>query len=478
MKHLILIDLSAIYWAAWHASADEQLSTAYIRTVEKVHYLRDGYDLCAVCLDAPPYWRKALLPTYKAQRDEPPEQAIEQFRRVKERLAADGLLLWSAAGFEADDVIATAVLRAKEAGHAVTIASSDKDLHQLVNDDDNVRIVSLRDGSVVDNRAVFDKFGVWPWRMGELLALVGDASDNVPGIEKVGPKTAAKLLDEYSTFEGIFVNVDKVKQPKLQEYLRRDEAQAKLARKLVALRYDAPIDFADLFKPREVKPLVTAEEPEAMDTPDNMTADGELISSPEATPPPPISAELDAPQTQSLAIIKTPDWSLGLEPQSLGAAMKLATGLANSRLYARFPNAEAIWAVIIRGREMGLGALTALDSFHIIEGKPSPSAHLLIARCKAHPDCEYFQFVGGDATFAEYETKNRRNPRPTRLKYTIEQAKEAGLLSPTSSGKPSNWVKRPEEMLRKTCAVQLGRIEYPEATGGLYAIEELGGVAA
>lgn len=478
MAKLILIDLSAIFWAAWHASADEHVSTAYEKTVEKIHALRSGHDFCAIAVDAPPYWRKELLPTYKAQRDAPPENALEQLRRVKARLEADGLLLWAAQGFEADDIIATAVERAHADGHAVTVASSDKDLLQLVSDARNVRVQSLRDGSVFDAAAVVAKFGVGPDLMGDFLALMGDASDNVPGVPGVGPKTAAKLLAEHGSLDGVLAWKDEIKQPKLRDSLTLAAQDALLARRIVELRTDAPIDFADLFKPREVKQIAEIQEAEEMDQPDNMTEDGEIISSPGPVPAPTPSAQIIPVDAPSSALAKPADFSMGLEPMSLGAAFKLAQGLANSRLYARFPNAEAIWAVIIRGREMGLGALTALDSFHVIEGRPSPGAHLLIARCKAHPDCEYFQFVGGDATFAEYETKNRRNPRPTRLKYTIEQAKAAGLIKQTRSGEPGQWEKRPEEMLRKTAAVQLGRIEYPDAIGGLYATEELGGVAA
>jgi hypothetical protein len=131
---------------------------------------------------------------------------------------------------------------------------------------------------------------------------------------------------------------------------------------------------------------------------------------------------------------------------------------------------------------MGMGALTALDSFHVIEGKPAPLAHLIVARAKAHPDCEYFRFVGGDDTYAEYQTKNRNNPSPTTLKFTIEQARISGLAprdprkDRPSQGKDDrgNWEKRPSEMLRKTCAVQLARIEYPDAALGLYSAEEMG----
>jgi len=177
------------------------------------------------------------------------------------------------------------------------------------------------------------------------------------------------------------------------------------------------------------------------------------------------------------------DWSMQLEPASLGAAQKLAIGLYNSQMYTRFPTAEAIWGVIIRGREMGIGALTALDCFHFFEGKPAMHAHLIIERAKEHPDCEYFRFVGGDDTYAEYETKNRKNPEPTRLRYTIEQAKQAGLAPETPRTRPPNgdkdrrgqWEKRPAEQLRKTCGVQLARIEYPGAAMGLYCPAELGG---
>ena len=126
-------------------------------------------------------------------------------------------------------------------------------------------------------------------------------------------------------------------------------------------------------------------------------------------------------------------------------------------------------AVIIRGREMGLGALIALDSMHVIEGRPSPSAHLIIARAKAHPDCEYLQCLETTPTRSVWETKNRRNPKPTKLEYTIEQAAQAGL---TSRG--GNWKARPAEMLRKSCGVQLARLEYPDAALGLVCPEEMG----
>jgi hypothetical protein len=110
-------------------------------------------------------------------------------------------------------------------------------------------------------------------------------------------------------------------------------------------------------------------------------------------------------------------------------------------------------------------------------------AHLIVARAKKHPDCEYFTMVESTDTSCTYETKNRTSAQPSRLTYTIEQAKQAGLcpeeIRTRSVAKPGekdsrgNWEKRPAEMLRKTCAVQLVRVEFPDAAMGIYCEEEL-----
>jgi 5'-3' exonuclease len=496
MKTLLLIDLSGIYWANWHATSDKEVSEAFERTVSRVTSLAADYDLVAVCCDAPPYWRKDILPTYKAQRDAPPPQAVEQFRRVKERLEADGFLLWSAQGFEADDVIATAVERAKGDDITVTIASSDKDLMQLASP--SVTCFSTMSGVRYTPDQVVAKFGIGPEKMLDLLSLVGDTSDNVPGVPGIGPKTAADLLKRFGDLDGVLAEVAKplpqsdadeggsaITKPKLRASLIEHADAALLARRVITLRTDVPINFEEIYMEREQKPL--AEDIGDVDEPEG-------DSGPRAAPPQPTAPVVQDAEyepvtkggTSALATVSAPEWSLALEPSSLGAAHKFAKYLHSSRLYARLPNPEAIWAIIVRGREMGMGAMASLDNFHLVEGRPAPHAHLLVARAMKHPDCEYFRFVGGDDTYAEYETKNRNNPAPTRLKYTIEQAQRAGLCPESPRPRPQagakdsrgNWEKRPDEMLRKTCAVQLARIEYPDATQGLYSIEELEGAAA
>jgi 5'-3' exonuclease len=452
MKTLLLIDLSGIFWRCYHASKDQELSTAYENTVAKVRELRQGFDYVAVCCDSPPYERKKLHPGYKANREAAPPLALEQFRRTKERLGLDGLLLWEAPGFEADDVIAWAVEattdRPAGEAYAITVASSDKDLLQLVSDEHAIVALNPFDGTKYDAAKVIEKLGVAPKAVADFLALTGDASDNVPGIKGIGPVNAAKLIAQFGGVEGIIAGAPSIEKPAMRDAILDGQDTIRLAKKLVTLRTDVPLDFGELFLERLAKPL----NEERVDNIDEEDA--------------------KAKPSQALAKLEPAGavvpFEHALEPGSIGGAYKLAVGMFNSRLYSRFPNAEALWAVMIRGREIGLGALTALDCFHVIEGKPAPHAHLIIARAKQHPDCEYFQMIESTAESATYETKNRRNPTPTRLTYTLQQAKDAGLVR--AGG---NWQKRPDEMVRKTAAVQLARIEYPDSALGLYAAEEL-----
>lgn len=500
---VVLIDMGSVFAAAWHSSADDEVSAARARTVAQIRRLAEGHPRCAVCCDSRSNWRKALSPAYKQPRDPKPEAYFAELERAEETLRKDGLLVWKVEGYEADDVLATAAAEAVGTGLRVLIHSSDKDLLQLVQDDTgdaqgSVVVCSVRDARYYRAADVRDKFGVLPHQMADWLALVGDAADNIAGVPGIGPKRAAQLLNAFGSIAGILSQLEttlgreaivKLVGPSCKAALDSNRETLALAQQLVALRSDAPIDFGELFATRAVEALITPPTPQELDQEDQME-DTELSS--DATPEPeaqhaePIQIPAPRPvqqQSTELALVAQP-FELQLEPRSLGAAYRLAEGMMNSRLYSRFGTAEAIWAAIIRGREMGMGALTSLDCIHVIEGKPALHAHLIVARAKALAHCEYFQFIDGDDTFAEYETKNRNNPRTTKLRYTIEDAKRAGVCPETPRAKPvqgkdtrSNWEKRPNEMLRKTAAVQLARLEYPEAALGLYSIEELEGAA-
>lgn len=486
-REVLLIDLSAIFRAVYHVNADQPLSVAFQGTLDGVRRCMNNRNaLVAICCDGKGNWRKELAPSYKAHREAQPESMYDILDRVKARLKADGLLLWECPGFEADDLLATATDAAVMAGHEVTICSHDKDVLQLLKPE-YVRMLKTSTWETVDYEAMVAKFGVTPGQFTDWLALTGDASDGVAGVPGVGPKTASELLKAHNSIEGIYDAMAKgtieLKGKKL-EALQQNIPQLELARKLVALRYDAPIDFSSIYETREPARL-TEEDPD-MDAEDAEFSDPAISppppkangSAPKPVPvitevkpdaPPPQPEESTALATQAISVVQVP-YEQQLEPNSIGTAYKLAKGLFESRLYARFPNAEAIWAVIIRGRELGLGALTALDSMHLIEGKPYPSAHLLIALAKKHPDCAWFQYVSGDAKQATWSTQNKRNPKPTTVTYTIEMAQAAGLLEKANGP----WNKHRESMLAKMCGVRLCRLEYPDSILGLLSSDEMG----
>lgn len=487
MTAILLIDVAHLFHQSWHATEDKEVGEAFSRTLEKVAQIRGRVEHthCVICCDHAPYWRHDLDQKYKAHRAKPTEAMVEQFARVRERLAREPLLVWRFKGYEADDVIGTACRIATERGHRVVIASGDKDLMQCVSD--TVSLFSTSSFSMLGPADVQAKFGVVPSQMVELLALWGDSGDNVPGIPGVGAKKAAQLLSMFPTGVAAIAAAREgdMRIPKaLTAALVEHYANYGWALQLVAVKTDVPLDYDEIFQERKPEPI--AEESEMAED----FEDAELISpAPGKAPsePPPASAEVVAitPIREAhQAIQRAVSFELGLEPTTLGQAVKLSGMLEQSRLYTRFPNSNAIAAVIIRGREMGMGALTSLDCFHVIEGKPAPGAHLIISKARQHPDCEYFQQIESTSERATYETKSRRNPRPTTHTYTLDDAKRAGMCpaeprlrnpDPKAKDDRNQWEKRPAEMLRKTCAVQLARIEYPEATLGLVAIEELGG---
>lgn len=198
---------------------------------------------------------------------------------------------------------------------------------------------------------------------------------------------------------------------------------------------------------------------------DNMI--GPPLDAPKEPEEPKVDALAKTPPAGTSLAVAPAQFEHGLEPTTMGAAWQLAKGVFQSRLYPQLATPEAVWAIIIRGREMGLGALTALDTIVMIKGKPALSAHLIIARAKMHPQCEYFQLVSSDETAAEWVCLRKGNPEPTRMRYTIQQAALAGLAG------RGNWETRPVELLRKTAGVQLARVEFPEAAIGVHSIEEL-----
>jgi DNA polymerase-1 len=246
---LYLVDLSGYVFRAYHAittpltSPTGEPTHATYGTVAMLSKLvderRPAY--LAVAMDAPGRtFRDELDERYKAHRPPAPPDLHVQMARCKEIVEAYRIPIFVTEGLEADDLLAAAVHRARERGMRVVIASSDKDLMQLVDDDRVVLWDAMRD-RVYGAAEVEEKFGVPPSQVRDLLALVGDSSDNVPGVPGVGLKTAAELLKEFGSLENVYAGLDRVKKQRIRENLREHQADALLSQKLVTLKADADI---------------------------------------------------------------------------------------------------------------------------------------------------------------------------------------------------------------------------------------------
>ncbi len=189
-------------------------------------------------------FRHELYDEYKATREKMPEDMVDQLPRLDELLETMGIANLEKKGFEADDIIATLTRAATDKGWDVVIVTGDKDLFQLVND--HVKIFNLRKiseaGEWFNPDGVEQKMGVRPELIRDLLALMGDTSDNIPGAKGVGPKTAVKLLDEYGSLDAVLDHAEEIKRPKLRESLLEFRERADTVKKLVDLAYDVELD--------------------------------------------------------------------------------------------------------------------------------------------------------------------------------------------------------------------------------------------
>ncbi len=199
-------------------------------------------ELIAVVLDAPGRtFRDDLFEAYKAHRPPMPDDLRAQIAPLVEAIPALGLPLLRVEGVEADDVIGTLAARAQSEGLEIVISTGDKDMAQLVND--RVTLVNTMFDTRLDRAGVKAKFDVLPEQIVDYLALVGDSSDNIPGVPKVGPKTAAKWLNEYGSADGIVENAKAIA-GKVGESLRENLATLELSRKLATIRRDLELPLA------------------------------------------------------------------------------------------------------------------------------------------------------------------------------------------------------------------------------------------
>lgn len=194
----------------------------------------------AVILDAGSHtFRNDMYADYKANRPPPPEDLVPQFPLIRDAVRAFSIPCIEQVGVEADDIIASYAREALAAGYDVTVVSSDKDLMQLVAP--GLDLYDTMNNKRIDRDAVIEKFGVPPEKVGEVLALMGDTADNVPGVRGIGPKTAAELIQQYGDVEGVLANIDQIKKPKLRETLAASVDLARISHALVQLKNDIPL---------------------------------------------------------------------------------------------------------------------------------------------------------------------------------------------------------------------------------------------
>lgn len=184
-------------------------------------------------------FRNEIFPAYKANRPPCPEELKPQFPIVREVAEALNLPILEKVGFEADDLIATIAKSASKQNFEVLIVSSDKDLMQLI--DDDVAMYDALKNKMITAKEVEEKFSVKPSQVLDVLSLMGDASDNVPGVRGIGPKTAAELISKYQTLENLFEHLGEIKQEKRRQMLIEGTQKAKLSKQLITLCEDVPI---------------------------------------------------------------------------------------------------------------------------------------------------------------------------------------------------------------------------------------------
>lgn len=276
-KNIFLIDANSFCYRAFFAI--KQLSTSYGQPTNAVYGFvtmlnkilhQFNPDYLAICFDVgKDTFRQRRFKEYKIHRAPMPDSLSSQMPIIEDIIEAYNLAIFAKEGFEADDIIATCVKKARENGLAIYIISGDKDILQLV--DKDVFVYNPTKEIIFDNKKVEEHFGVAPNRIKELIALMGDATDNIPGVKGIGAKTAVSLLNEFKELDNLLENSQKVKSEKLRLLLEQSKEIIELSRELAQLKDDIDLDFnlntlkvnepnkeklSEIFKKLEFKTLV------------------------------------------------------------------------------------------------------------------------------------------------------------------------------------------------------------------------------
>jgi 5'-3' exonuclease len=511
-----MVDFSSILHPTWAlASTDSDPNATSTQVVAKVRALASAHPHVAICCDSGKSFRAEISTDYKANRPAERDAALHHQGNVAiDILRGDGFPIWVARGFEADDIIATAVAAAQPPdsdGADVLIISADKDLLQMVSDRVQVFRPALGTATerTYDAAAVVDKFGVAPNQFCDFLCLVGDKSDNVAGAKGIGAVTAAKLLTTYGTLEDLAAAIECGEASltpaigkNLIDFFAGEPSPCDVARSLIRLRTDAPIPFTEIFQTRVPADaaafgadddiafaMPTLDEPPHDDmgrsqSPGDVGADGAADGGRGGAAPPPegggtadsgvrpaeaAAGAADHPGALHRRAPSAPavvEWERQLEPQDILQAKELANWIFQSRLFSAYGHPAGVLTTILAGREMGLPAMASLRAMHIVEGKPTLAADFIRALVVRSGLVEYFRCSERTPDRATFIIKRKDEPEMS-LTYTLEEARAAGLVKPKSG-----WERNAADMLVARASSKLARLVCPEITFGLYAREE------
>jgi len=242
---LVLLDGNNLVHRAYHAMASsgplrvsrtgEVTSAVHVFTSMLLKVLADlkpTYFAIAFDTKAPTF-RHKIYDQYKAHRPPTPDDLVRQMERVRQMVEAFGMPIYELDGYEADDIIGSLSVQARQQGVNTFILSGDADAMQLVSPEVKLLFPGARgtfsDSDLFDETAVREKYGVNPGQITDLKGLMGDTSDNIPGVPGIGQKTAAKLIEQFGSTEGIYEHIDEVKPARIQSILRENEAAANYA---------------------------------------------------------------------------------------------------------------------------------------------------------------------------------------------------------------------------------------------------------
>ncbi len=522
---ILAIDLSALFRQKYEAEAGKEVSAAYRRTLETVARIREGYDRVAVCCDADaeieelpacPSFRVVIEPAYKTSRERPPPQFYAQQRRAVQRLEADGYSVFyppqincsqiggPAEGFyaEGDDVIGSLAFWCAANGHRLDIYGDDKDFLQLVDDAAGIFVVH-RDGKRLGVNEVREKMGVDPYLIPALLAMGGDDSDGYkcfPGWEDIDPKKgkvkrpgiaekgAAELIRDFGlpteeddgrtpfhVVSRIFAALDRAVDGKQlidghrAVVLRRHKLIAAVRGcDLATLRTDLPLDFAVLEAEPVKKEIADAEAP----------FDAEQAPTPpieQSSAPLPTRQVIEEPARPLVKSARDERFELspcGLEPMSGRDAWVLAGHVFNSRMFPKFESKEAIFTVILMGRERGVMAITSLENAFTVHNQVGWKAAFIGGLVMRSGLADYLEVDEFNDTKAIAITRRRGRPE-RRIEFNIEHARKLGYLAKKEGRGPSQWETQPANMLRWRALTMCARTWYYDVVAGMYLPSEL-----